>query len=229
MDLFFAQCGTLLSQNMPALLSLPVAGMVGSLTHCSAMCGPLVASQMLEIKERRGAQHHVLAYHAGRITTYMLLGMTAVSAGQLLFSSSLSLLAHACMLLAGGLFIFSAVKPRKTHHCCPARTRTLRRIIDAVPSILMSRYLHGLLMGFMPCGMVVAALLLVATVPTAAHAALGMALFGLATTPILQLAGYGALQLQKRYPHTATIAGRSLMAANGMFLCGVGLNFVTIS
>ncbi len=51
-------------------------GLVGGFGHCAAMCGPLVgsiavASGSLGPRRAVGGQ---LAYHAGRVTTYAVLG-----------------------------------------------------------------------------------------------------------------------------------------------------------
>jgi sulfite exporter TauE/SafE len=83
-----------------------------------------------------------------------------------------------------------------------------------------------MMMGFMPCGMVLAALMLASTTGSAALAATGMALFALATVPVLQLTGSGLARLGRLRP---AFAGRGMMAANGLFLCALGASLITVS
>ena len=83
-------------------------------------------------------------------------------------------------------------------------------------------------MGFMPCGLVVAALMLSAAQGNVTLGALGMALFGAATLPILSLAGAGARRLYQSHPRTARLASRGTLALNGALLCAIGLNLVSV-
>lgn len=226
MEWFLADCAAALKGNMPVFLSLGIAGLLGSLSHCSMMCSPLVAAQMLDIKNRKQSQLLMLFYHLGRLTTYAVLGAVAVLAAGWLFSARNLQLTHGMMLLAGVIFIISAITPRQTHPCS---RRMLNQQLEQVASPRAVYFLRGVLMGFMPCGMVVAALMLTTTLTSPLQAATGMALFGLGTTPILQLTGAGALRLSHYYPHSTQLAGRGAMALNGLFLCAIGMNLVTIS
>lgn len=131
--------------------------------------------------------------------------------------------------MAGVMFVISALRPRQTHACCSHSLQGLLRWISGLHQPRLIYTLRGMLMGFMPCGLLIAALLLAATLPNALHAALGMALFGLATVPVLQLAGLGALRLSKNYPQATRIAGRSAMTINGLLLCALGMQLVRIS
>src|SRR5262245_38327356 len=67
-------------------LALFLAGLVGSLTHCTLMCGPFVLAQVagrLEAGAAAGGELVRLAgaalvpYHLGRMTTYSVLGGVA--------------------------------------------------------------------------------------------------------------------------------------------------------
>ncbi len=229
MEWFLADCSALLKGNMPVLLSLFLAGLLGSISHCSVMCSPLVATQMLDIQHRKQSQWLMLLYHLGRISTYAALGMLAATAGHWLFAGEMAPFSRLLILLAGAVFIVSAIRPHQTHQCCSKQTSNLLIHIDKLSSPALAYYMRGMLMGFMPCGMIVAALLLVATMDTQFGAALGMALFGLATIPVMQLTGYGSLFLKKHYPNFTTKAGRSVMACNGFLLCGIGLNLVSVN
>lgn len=214
---------------MPLFLSVAVAGLVGSISHCSVMCSPLVAAQMLDMKKRKQSQYIILYYHAGRIVTYMLLGSAAFGFSHWLFSGGLQHFSSAMLLAAGVLFLSSARLPRKTHHCCSKKTQRLQWYIERLRLPMLIYFLRGVLMGFMPCGMIIAVLMAVATLTHLYEAMLAMVVFGLTTVPVLQLAGYGSLRLSRRYPVMSQKAGRVVMACNGLFLCGLGLNLVSVN
>lgn len=228
MENFLIQCSNILPTEMPLLISVMLAGFIGSLTHCSVMCAPLTAAQMLTLHERKMPQNTIYYYHAGRISTYMLLGMAAVMVSHWIFSGALHLYTDTLLIVAGITFIISAVSPRKAHRCCSSKAQTTARLIHRLPFISLAYYLRGMLMGFMPCGMIVAVLLSVATLNHPINAAFVMLIFGITTVPILQLSGYGVLSLHQYYPTLSVKTGRSVMALNGLFLCGLGLNLVSV-
>lgn len=229
MENILAQCGVLLgSGEAPLLLSVFAAGLLGSMSHCSVMCSPLVASQMLAIGDKGHSQWHMLYFHAGRLLTYALLGAAAAIATQMVFSGMLEKISHAILFLAGGTFMVSAILPRKTHHCCSKVGGGISRAIESLRIQQLVLFLKGMMMGFMPCGMVVAVLLVVAATGNLLLSVIMMTVFGVATIPMLQVAGFAALSLSRRYPFAMHSIGRGVMALNGFFLCGVGLNVVSI-
>ncbi len=200
--------------------SVLIAGLIGSATHCSVMCGPMAAANMLALREARKPQSTIVYYHAGRISTYIMLGVIAVTASRFVFSGTLERYTHLLLLLAGALFISSALMPRKTHKCT--------KMASASRSDHFAYFSRGAAMGLMPCGMTYAVLLSVPTLEHAPQAALIMLVFGLSTTPMLQLAGFGALTFNRTFPTLFAGASRSLMALNGLFLCGLGSGLVSI-
>lgn len=223
MQSFLAQCTALMAADMPVFASLFLAGLLGSASHCSMMCAPLAAAQMLRIQEVGGRQSVMIFYHAGRILTYALLGMVAQQAGHWVFSGSFANLAHLMMVLAGGVFVFSALRPAKAHKCCASGRQSLQQRIDQVFSPATAHFLRGQMMGLMPCGMVVAALMLAATMQSAILAAAGMVFFGMATLPALHVGGYAMLKATQKHPRAAAFAGRSVLVVNGLILCAIGM------
>jgi sulfite exporter TauE/SafE len=221
METLLSQCSALIFGHMPLIASVLVAGLVGSATHCSVMCAPMAAANMLSLREHRKPQSTMLYYHAGRIGTYVALGITATLASRWVFSGALERYTHILLVLAGIMFIASALMPRKTHKCTQSTSATR--------SDTFSYLARGAAMGFMPCGMIYAVLLSVATLGNAPQAALVMFVFGLSTAPMLQLAGFGALKFNRTFPTLTARASRSVMALNGLFLCVLGSGFVTIS
>lgn len=228
MEMFLAQCATLLTTDYPLFFSVILAGLVGSISHCSVMCSPLVAAQMLRLKEERQPQSTLLYYHAGRLSSYVGLGVVAVSFSQLVFAGAIQPYTWFLLLAAGVTFVISALLPRKTHSCCSEKTQKLQLRINRLSTLRLAYYLRGMLMGFMPCGMVYAVLLTVATLNTVYEAGVIMFIFGLATLPALQFIGGGALRLSRYYPNFSTSLGRGVMVLNGLFLCGLSFNLLTL-
>lgn len=217
MEWLLAHCSALLAANTPVMTSLLFAGIVGSFAHCSIMCAPMTASQMLQLKSQGQNQRLMGLFHAGRISVYAGLGVVASLMATVLFSGQLEPFRHILLFLAGGLFIASALRPRQTHQCGKASCCNTNH---TQPFAIA---LKGMAMGLMPCGMVLAALMLAATLPPL-QAMMGMALFGLGTVPILQLAGMSTLALMRRHPQSTALASRGLMGASGLMLCALALN-----
>src|SRR5690348_509018 len=83
-------------------LAIFVLGLISG-AHCLQMCGPIV----LVIGPRRNSQ---LAYHAGRILTYTLLGALAGSAGHLIaLAGRLANLASGARIVAGAAMIVAGI------------------------------------------------------------------------------------------------------------------------
>lgn len=207
------------------VISVMLAGIIGSASHCSVMCSPLVAAQMLELNDRKKPQSFILFYHAGRVLTYMILGALVLLAGRFVFGQQLAQLANLMMVAAGAVFIVSAILPKKTHRCCDSTKKSaMAKVVSLWPSLRGQYVLRGMLMGFMPCGLLVSALLMVGATNSVAAAMLMMFVFGLSTIPALQLAGFGVLSLGRRYPVWGVKLGRGIMVINGTVLCVLGLN-----
>lgn len=188
--------------------SLFVAGLAGGFTHCTAMCGPFVLSQTKNIEKMSGAV--LLPYHIGRITSYTLMAMLLASVLNLafLFAPIRSYIIAPMLTLAGLVFLVTAI---------PALSRIFpwtARIQFSVPyqwlhsgfqklsqkQNIFSRYLLGVLLGFMPCGLIVSALMAASTAPSTLQAGLSMISFGLGTMPALIGVAMGGQYFQSKSP-----------------------------
>ena len=231
MEPVLAYCSHLFTSNGNLFISIFMAGFVGSLTHCSTMCGPIAAAQTAILPPDTSSSRHrlLLYYHAGRITTYMTLGVIVTASSQQLFAHSwFPVISGVLLLSAGILFIFSALKPNATHACSSCgHTGFLSNMIDSLRiPVYFQLYLRGIMLGLMPCGLVIAALLLVSTTHDVLAGGSAMLLFGLATAPVLQIIGYGTHQMVRRWKPAMAMAGRSAMTANGVMLCALGINIL---
>lgn len=205
----------------PLWLAVLLAGLIGSLSHCSVMCSPMVAAQILQGERTRIS---MISYHAGRAVTYMLLGLCSYFASQFLFSSAANVSHGVLLIFAGAAFIISAILPTKTHSNCQKPPQKIVHAINRIASPLAQRFVRGMLMGLMPCGMLLSVLLLVATVSSPGIAASMMLLFALATTPVLQLAGFVLSKTCGHNPVRRKQLGRTAMGVNGMYICYLGLS-----
>ncbi len=115
-----------------------IASLLGSL-HCAGMCGPFVA---FAVNDSEGASKTglQLAYHLGRLTTYMLLGAAAGATGALVdLTSTLAGLQPVAMALAGGLMVtFGALELARVAGLRLAHTRPpqwLTKTVQAGPAV----------------------------------------------------------------------------------------------
>lgn len=214
-------------------LTLFLGALVGSLTHCAGMCGPFVMAQASGFKTPEGIKPDrwyrmlLLPYHLGRLSTYTLLGMTAsVISVPLLQIPALHILSPLLLVLAATLFLasaFSQILPltylRLNFSLCGTPAWIMKRIVPRLPSnSLLSGYILGVLLGFLPCGLVYAAIVAVAATGNILESAFGMLAFAVGTMPTLMVISMsGKLLLNKQYSWIKP-ASAILMAFNSMVL-----------
>ena len=210
MESILANCGSVFSANGSLFATFFVAGLTGGFSHCLAMCGPIVAGQSACASGCRNnhmnnvEKNSQLSYHSGRIVTYSLLGLIASAmAMQIAATSFWPYLSSGMLIAAGFMFIFSSIKPSRNSSC---------------GKFAKTNFLRGLLLGFMPCGMLYAALMMAATITNPLAGAFAMFLFTVGTIPALLLAS-GSLQLiSKKWRYLIPGVGRTVMAFNGLSL-----------
>ncbi len=194
------------------------SGLLGGFGHCIGMCGPVVATYSLSLESRSVAPH--LLYNIGRITTYAVLGgltgLTGSFAGVVKpiegFQSIALALAGAAMVLmalsVGGWMPLSrsreqGAKGEKQEAGSREDTGTIIRFLNrAVAFIAGTRsagahFPMGLVLGFLPCGLLYTALIGAAAAGMEAgnhiqglfNGMLLLLLFGLGTAPAMFLLG----------------------------------------
>lgn len=228
-----SQCRAAVSGDGGLMGSLLVAGLVGSVTHCAGMCGPFVLTQVTARLEAVPAaamrEWHRLAgaalvpYHLGRATTYAGLGAAAAFAGglggrtggvqaALLLAAAVLLLVQALPRLAPDLPLVGALGRRWAEGVAGLAGPWLER-----PSGWRG-YVLGLLLGFIPCGLLWAAITAAAAAADPLAGALGMLAFAAGTVPALAGVGLaGHLAGRDRRPLMARVAP-ALMLANAAML-----------
>jgi len=202
-----AQCQVVFSGNGSLLASLLLAGLVGGVSHCSGMCGPFVLSQVAARLEatsihqmsewHRLAGAAALPYHLGRATTYALLGaLGALIAGSLNDLSGLHWLS-AGLLLFAALFMLSMAIPALKQLISGSNgqeswwSRKIGRIarpLFATPTGWRG-YLLGILLGFIPCGLLYGAIAAASATGNLLSGLFGMLAFAAGTVPTLVAVG----------------------------------------
>jgi sulfite exporter TauE/SafE len=98
------------------------------------------------------------------------------------------------------------------------------KLLSSATSLLMKRdniinhYLLGILLGFLPCGLVFAALLASSTAPSTSKALISMAAFTLGTMPSLMLLSVGARRITRTFPSIQTTLKKCSMILSSAFL-----------
>jgi len=172
-----------------------LAGLAGGVTHCAGMCGPFVIAQTLQDgpsgRLARLSGLHLLPYQLGRATGYATLGAVAGGAvGLASLGLSRSLLAVP-LLLAALLMLNQAASalplpPRLRIHLpqLPVPGVLARLLRDGAPGPAR-RFVLGLLLSALPCGLLYAALAAAAASGSALAGAIAMLAFVAGTVPAL--------------------------------------------
>ena len=180
-------------------------GLISSL-HCAQMCGPIVVSYSLASLQGMGRSRarwtslfgH-LAYNGGRIVTYSGLGALAGVLGKSMtwmgrlagLSQTASLVAGVAMILGGMAMLgWLPVLAQMGQSSVALTSRYLRPLRELLISPRLSRrFALGLALGFLPCGLIYAALMKSLAAGSAIGGALDMMGFGLGTAASLLAIG----------------------------------------
>lgn len=188
------------AMNFTELAVIFGLGLVSSL-HCVQMCGPIVLSYSLPLSQQAPNRQWLahLSYNAGRILTYAALGAVAGLTGQTIgFVGSLAGAENMAALIAGGLMVIAGLLMLDL---LPGANflrfdplRPLARLLKPLgarisSSTVASKFSLGLMLGFLPCGLIYAALFKAVAAGTALAGSLTMAAFGLGTAGSLMLLG----------------------------------------
>ena len=206
MEALLAHCTAAFSVSGGIFAVFFLGGLMGSLTHCLVMCGPVVACQSA-CGGKCGKRMSVASqwqYHLGRLATYGALGFfAALLSRQLAAASYWPILSLVMMLVAGGLLLLSAIFPNR------------HALLGYAPQ---NGFMRGVLMSFMPCGLIYAALMMAATLTHPLAGMVAMWLFVLGTIPALLVASGGAVILAMKWQDMMHGIGRFGMAFNGLAL-----------
>jgi sulfite exporter TauE/SafE len=237
-DMLAGWCGTVPAAG-GVILGLLLAGLAGSPMHCVPMCGGFVLGQVSDrmaqmpmarlCEWRRLNTGMLLPYHLGRMTTYAGLGAIAGAAGQFLGSfpwmgrlSGFLLLLGACMFLAQALRRLAPHLARSLpalDHVPPGWNRLLGQLTRRIDrSAATGGYLLGVVLGFLPCGFLYAALATAAGSGSAWSGGLGMMAFALGTVPGLIVIGVAGQIAGRRWQAGVARLAPAVMLLNAAVL-----------
>lgn len=157
--------------------------------HCLGMCGPIALSLGLSKKQQVNFHLQNLTYQLGRILTYSFLGAIVGIVGEGFqlagFQKYISILAG-ILLITMALFSFGGDFTSKI----PAISNALLKVKINLGKLLRktdysSRFLTGVLNGFLPCGMVYMALTSSLAAGGIWQSSTFMVFFGLGTFPFM--------------------------------------------
>lgn len=169
-----------------SMIASLLLGLLGSLGHCVGMCSAIVI-----LFDRQSIFQHKPAWalaHAGRITTYALLGFIFGAFGQTLWSfgnlqAVLSIIFAIIAFYMASAFIGLTPSPELLFSGWIGHWGKLIR--GYKPASFLSPYLLGLLWGLLPCGLILTVLVTAIASKSAWLGALNMLVFGIATIPSL--------------------------------------------
>lgn len=200
-----------------------LVGLLGS-THCLGMCGGIVGMLALASGASRGRLAlFLLAYNLGRITSYTAAGALLGALGGHLYDALpggagrwVAHLVSAGFMIALGLYLTGwwrglALLERAGAHLWRRVEPMARRLLPV--RHLAQAWLVGMAWGFLPCGLVYAALAWSLGAGDAAGGAALMAAFGAGTLPMLLVWGGLARALG-----VATRQARVRRASGGLVL-----------
>jgi sulfite exporter TauE/SafE len=183
---------------------LLTTGFLTGLSHCVGMCGSLVGAFSMQQKTIRSSiTAPLLMYQAGRITTYVLIGIITATIGAGLQLAALG------QGLQVGLSIFIGMLMLIIGLALMGKFISLRWIESAAlakwASTLIGRLMTsghaaapvglGMANGLLPCGPVYAMALLAATASSPLKGGLIMLFFGLGTLPAMMGMGFVSARL----------------------------------
>lgn len=208
-----------------------VSGLLGGFGHCTLMCGPIAVSISLSMPRKQSLKPHLL-YHMGRVTTYSLIGGAAGLAGSFLgiaefiapirkpVAAGTGILIMLFGLAMGGFIPrFRPASGAGDSPGFPGRLLRFTRESDGAGAF----YPLGLALGFLPCGLVYAALLSAARSGMDAgmpaegflRGFLAMAFFGSGTIGPLLIVAKAAGILGARMRNSLYRASAAMVAAAG--------------
>ena len=198
-----------------------LAGAAASPLHCAPMCGGFVLGQVSDRMARLPSAHlrecqrlraaSLAPYHLGRLTTYTALGIAAGGGGFAI--QRLGFSAGVFLLIGAALLVLQAARRLRPGFALPL-TRTLLG------------YPLGVALGFLPCGILYAALAAAAATGSPWYGAAAMFCFGLGTVPSLVAVGLFGAAAGHRFRRGLTALTPAVLLFNAGLLTLLGVRLL---
>lgn len=196
--------------------------------HCVGMCGPIALALPIHQGSKVRQVAGLLAYNAGRVGTYALLGAgIGALGGAVLWVGYLRYLSIA----AGALMLLYVLWPARLDRVLKVPAvwqRAVARLKSGMGLYLRSRSLRGwtalgMLNGLLPCGLVYLALISSIATGGFLNGAAYMFAFGLGTLPAMMAVGFFRQWFSPALRSRMRRLTPVLMAVAGIWLVGRGL------
>ena len=207
-------------------------GFVSSL-HCVQMCGPIVLTYSVAANSNEGRRSLLglhLAYNAGRTITYSLLGALAgLAGGAMSWVGKLAGFENVAAMIGGGAMVLTAVvmfgigagfNGWGGFRLPNALLKPAGKLISS-PSA-RAKFLLGLVMGLLPCGMIYAALMKSISEANPLGGALTMLAFGLGTSVALVVVGLGSSAATRKLARWGTTISAITILIMGILMIARG-------
>ncbi|NNT71708.1 sulfite exporter TauE/SafE family protein [Flavobacterium sp. IMCC34852] len=212
-----------------------IFGLVSSL-HCIGMCGPIAMMLPVDRNNPTKKALQILLYHAGRLTSYATLGLLFGLLGKGLYLAGMQ---QRFSIVLGILMILIGIIPERVLIKYNF-SKPIYRLISKVKSSLGNQFKRktadafftiGVFNGFLPCGLVYAALFGAIAMQNVTLGVTYMLLYGLGTIPLMSAVVYVSSilsmpfrnKLQKMVPLITVIIGLLFV------LRGMGLDIAYVS
>lgn len=198
-----------------------VMGLIGSV-HCIGMCGPLVMALPISHQTNFQKWQSIILYHAGKITSYAILGILLG-----LFGSQLPLhgVQENLSIVMGGIMLIYVIYVFVIKSKLPLRFLKFNLVytflIKKMGQLFKSKnravfYLIGILNGLLPCGMIYVALTSALATQNVLQGGLIMAFFGFGTMPALIMVAIGG-------QYFGVIFRKKIQSLLPLFIFGMGV------
>lgn len=190
------------------LYSALLLGLISSL-HCMGMCGPIAMMLPLNYNNPAKKAAQILLYHFGRMTAYGSLGLLFGIVGRGFYLAGLQ---QQASIIAGIVMITIVLLPEK-QFAKYNFSKPIYRIISKIKTGLGSQFrkrsykalfITGLLNGYLPCGLVYAALFGALAMQNIAFSTAYMLLYGLGTIPLMSLVVYASSLFKNAWRNSVT-------------------------
>ena len=217
------------------LYSAFIFGLISSL-HCIGMCGPI--AMMLPVDRSNPAKKvvQIMLYQMGRLSAYATLGLVFGILGKGFYMAGIQ---QSISIMVGIFMITIAVVPERIFMKYNF-SKPVYKVISNVKSSLGNQFKRkspdalftiGLLNGFLPCGLVYAALFGAIAMQNVTLSVTYMLLYGLGTIPMMSAVVYISnilstpirSKMQKMIPIVTVVIGTLFI------LRGLGLDIAYIS
>lgn len=214
---------------MELALGIFVASLAGS-PHCAAMCGPFLAFAAAgdgASPNHGGRVPPLVAYHGGRLISYLLLGVAAGTLGAGVERlGNVAGLGRAAAIVSGVLMVAWGVQAFLAHagwrprlHAPGILHRTLGAVVGRVGG--MSSFARagviGLATALLPCGWLYVFVASAGGTGSPARAALVMLLFWSGTLPVMATMGMGLQRLAGPARRHLPLVTATIVVAIGLF------------